>query len=202
MSQKNENHFKKKTFTYSEKSEEARQEYLIELEKVPKDKRVYLDETGINRALVREKGRAERGEKVNGTRPGKRSKRVNVIGALCNGTYIAIKCYTHTTTSIFFEQWFREILLPAVQKGCTIIMDNASFHRKSILREIAAEFEVYVLFLPSYSPDFNPIETSWANMKQWLRDEIFTCPCLKEGRIPADKFIPMLANIIPEYFKS
>ena len=81
-------------------------------------------------------------------------------------------------------------------------MDNASFHRKNILREIAAEFGVNVLFLPSYSPDFNPIETSWANMKQWLRDEIFTCPCLKEGRIPADKFIPMLTNVIPEYFKS
>lgn len=81
-------------------------------------------------------------------------------------------------------------------------MDNASFHRKKILYEIAVKYGMNVLFRPTYSPDFNQIEISWANLKQLLRDEIFTWPCLKEGRISADKFIQMLVNIIPEYFKN
>jgi transposase len=147
-------------------------------------------------------GRALRGKIVLGTRSGRRSKRVNTIGALWDGIYVAVKSYLHSTTSEFFEQWFKEELLPALIKGCTIIMDNASFHRKNKLREIAAEHGINVLFLPTYSPDLNPIETSWANMKQWLCDNVFPCPCLKEGRISADKFIPLLVDVIPQYFKS
>ena len=50
-----------------------------------------------------------------------------------------------------------------------VIMDNASFHRKGALREIAKRHRISVLFLPPYSPDYNPIEKLWANMKRWLR---------------------------------
>lgn len=75
-----------------------------------------MDETGINRVLQREKGRAEKGKKVEGTKSGKRAKRVNTIGALHNGKYVAIKWYTHSTTSEFFEQWFEDDLLPKVPK--------------------------------------------------------------------------------------
>jgi len=48
-------------------------------------------------------------------------------------------------------------------------MDNAKFHRKNILRKIARG-KVRLLFLPPYSPDYNRIEKSWANMKRHLRD--------------------------------
>jgi transposase len=49
-------------------------------------------------------------------------------------------------------------------------MDNASFHRKGEMKSLAEKAGVALLFLPAYSPDFNPIEHSWANMKRWLRD--------------------------------
>jgi transposase len=51
-------------------------------------------------------------------------------------------------------------------------MDNASFHRKSKLRELAADANVDLIFLPPYSPDYNPIENLWANLKRWLRDNL------------------------------
>ena len=51
-------------------------------------------------------------------------------------------------------------------------MDNANFHRKKKLGEIAERYSVNLLFLPTYSPDFNPIEKFWANMKKWLRKNI------------------------------
>jgi transposase len=70
----------------------------------------------------------------------------------------------------YFEMWVKDHLLPAVGAGSTIIMDNASFHRKSKLEEICKPEKINLLFLPPYSPDYNPIEKSWANMKRELRD--------------------------------
>jgi transposase len=66
-----------------------------------------------------------------------------------------------------FERWFEGRLLQEVPKGYTVIMDNASFHREKILRKLARG-KVRLLFLPPYSPDYNPIEKSWANMKRFL----------------------------------
>jgi transposase len=51
-------------------------------------------------------------------------------------------------------------------------MDNASFHPKKELKKIADRYGVHLLFLPAYSPDYNPIEKFWANLKHWLRDHL------------------------------
>jgi hypothetical protein len=50
---------------------------------------------------------------------------VNVIAALCLATRFAVACYKHATNSGFFENWFKDYLLPAIPKGHTVIMDNA-----------------------------------------------------------------------------
>jgi len=133
---------------------------------------VYVDETGISQFLQREKGRALRGKKVFDVRPGRRFKRVNIVGGMCAGKLIATQKYEHSTNSAFFEQWFEEALLPQVPKGYTIIMDNASFHRKAVLHFIAIKAGVRLVFLPPYSPDLNPIEIRWANMKRWMREHM------------------------------
>lgn len=99
---------------------------------------------------------------------GQKFKRTNVIGALCNRKHLAVECYDHTTTGDFFESWF-VMLLSLLPKGHTVIMDNASFHRKKRLKKLARG-KVRLLFLPPYSPDYNPIEHSWANMKRFLRN--------------------------------
>jgi len=112
-----------------------------------------------------------RGQKVEGIKMGKHFKRVNVIGALCNNEHIAIECYRHSTNSAYFEDWFENYLLKEIPKGYTAIMDNARFHPKERLRKLARG-KVRLLFLPPYSPDYNPIEKSWANMKRFLRDNI------------------------------
>jgi len=118
--------------------------------------------------LQREYARALRGETVEETTPGEKFDRVNVVGALCNGEHSAIECYRHTTDSEFFEGWFENSLLKEIPNGHTVIMDNARFHKKKELRKIARG-KVRLLFLPPYSPDFNLIEITWANMKRFLR---------------------------------
>jgi hypothetical protein len=102
---------------------------------------------------------------------GSRFERTDVIGARCNGKHHAVECYQHSTGSGFFERRFADSLLTETPKGYTAIMDNAPFHRKKIVRKLARG-KVLLLFLPPCSPDYNPIEKSWADMKRYLRDNL------------------------------
>jgi len=113
---------------------------------------------------------------------GKQFERTNVIGARCDGKHYAVECYNHTTDSEFFENWFENRLLKEIPEGegYTIIMDNASFHRQKKLKKLARG-KALLLFLPPYSPDYNPIEKTWANMKRFLRDNLKKFQSVKNG---------------------
>jgi transposase len=74
--------------------------------------------------------------------------------------------------SVLFELWFIEVLLAEIPAGSVIIMDNASWHRKKVLRKLAEAVGFRVIFLPPYSPDFNPIEKVWASLKNFIRNYI------------------------------
>lgn len=155
---------------YIERSETARSEYEQQIAKIPASQRIYIDESGISRFCCREHARALRGKRVQGFVPGRRFARVNVVAGYCNGRILGEYCYTGSTTAKTFEYWFCKFLLPETHKGDVVVMDNASFHNKKRLREYARIYKVTVIFLPPYSPDYNPIEHVWANMKRFLRD--------------------------------
>jgi transposase len=93
-----------------------------------------------------------------------------VVAALYGRVVVAPLCYEHTTSGEFFEEWFSGELLRCVSAGCTVILDNASVHRKKKLYALVEGRGVSLLFLSPYSPDFNPIEKKWANMKKALPD--------------------------------
>ena len=77
--------------------------------------------------------------------------------------------YSGTMDSSLFEVWFSNQLLPALDKGTVIVMDNASFHSKRRLFAAAQNTGCKLLFLPPYSPELNPIEKFWAWLKRFLR---------------------------------
>jgi len=141
------------------------------------NKFVFVDESGLNREYRRLYARAKRGVKIHEKKSGKKHKRTNIIAGLCNGKHLAVQCYENATTASFFEDWFEFELIPLLPENALVIMDNASFHRKNMLFEIASRYGINVLFLPPYSPQFNPIEHSWANFKQWLRYNSHRFPC-------------------------
>ena len=85
-----------------------------------------------------------------------------------NGELIAPMTYEETMTSDFFEAWFQKFLLPTLNKPSVIIMDNARFHRMGKLELLCEEFGHKLLPLPPYSPEYNPIEKTWAHIKKHL----------------------------------
>jgi transposase len=142
-----------------------------------------VDECGIKEHLRREYGRALRGVKVEDTKRGRKFHRVNVVAAVIHGEKesrkIAAECYSGSMTGERFERWFEFKLLNGIEAGRTIIMDRASFHRKKQLEKLCVKAKVNLRFLPAYSPDFNPIEKDWANMKRALRDTAPFCELLQ-----------------------
>ena len=69
-------------------------------------------------------------------------------------------------TQDLFNSWFEQALLPELGPGTTIILDNASAHKSPKILDIARSYGCKVLFLPPYSPDLNPIEKFWVNLKK------------------------------------
>jgi transposase len=125
---------------------------------------VYVDETGMDQYVYREHARSPRGEKAYGTVSGRKFKRISIVAGKCDGRIIAPMEYGGTTDSALFEHWFEHYLLKAIPTGSVIVMDNATFHRKSVLRSMAEGTGASLLFLPPYSPDLNPIELFWSRL--------------------------------------
>ena len=83
--------------------------------------------------------------------------------------------YAGTMHGDFFEAWFEKHLLPELPEDVTIILDNASFHRKKRLYEIAQRHKRNIIFLPPYSTELNPIEHFWHWLKKTTADFFKFC---------------------------
>jgi len=68
--------------------------------------------------------------------------------------------------------WVEQQLVPSLKTGQVVVMDNASFHKSPKIREAIEQAGCRLIYLPPYSPDLNPIEIFWANMKQWIKYNI------------------------------
>ena len=124
----------------------------------------------MDKYLYREYAYSLRGVPVVGKISGKKFKRTNIVAARCGDRIVAPMIYDGTTDRVIFECWFETMLLKSIPKYSIVILDNATFHRKVRLQELAATAGCEVLFLPPYSPDLNPIENFWAWLKHNLRN--------------------------------
>jgi transposase len=113
--------------------------------------------------------RSKRGIHITEKICGKKFERTNIVAGICEGKWLAPLQYTGTTDSALFEYWFEHCLLKEAPLGATIVLDNATFHKKSVLPRLAEAAGCKVLFLPPYSPELNPIEKKWAWLKKLLR---------------------------------
>ena len=155
---------KKKTPRYIERDELQRQEFVKTLENLPKNTEIfYADESGFEQSYSRTYGYSLKGKRVHGDVYGKRFARESVVGAIdADNNFFAGFAFKGYMNSDLFEGWLECIFVPAIKKkkakNVVLILDNASHHPKERIQAIAEKYSFSVIFLPKYSPDFNPIE--------------------------------------------
>ncbi len=130
---------------------------------------VYLDESGVDDALHRPSARAPRGTPVLGEVSGTHTHRISLIAALRESQLLAPMRFEGYCDTLVFNAWLEQVLLPELRPGQIVLMDNASFHKSAKTQELIASQGGTVKYLPTYSPDLNPIEPQWAILKARLR---------------------------------
>ena len=90
-------------------------------------------------------------------------------------------CYQGTCDAKLFNLWLKDFLLPSLGSGYTLVMDNAAFHKSEETKEIIEGADCQLLLLPPYSPDLNPIEKFWANLKAIIKKIIGNFETLAEA---------------------
>lgn len=95
-----------------------------------------------------------------------RYARESFIAAQRGEEILAPFCYRGTCDTILFNVWVRDFLLSELKPGQVVIMDNAAFHKSQETKKLIETAGCRIFFLPPYSPDLNPIEKVWANIKK------------------------------------
>ena len=129
-----------------EKSDEKRSEYLETIESYPQYKLYFVDECGLDKYLYREYGYSLKGVPVVGKTSGKKYKRTNIVAAKNGERIVAPMVYDCSTDSVLFEHWFENMLLKSIPRYSVIVLDNATFHSKKRLRELANKKDCDVIF--------------------------------------------------------
>ena len=114
-------------------------------------------------------GRAPRGERAIGSVPQNYGENLTLIGALSVGGLQALMTVDGATDGEVFGAYVEQVLCPTLEAGDVVVMDNLGAHKVRGIREAIEATGATVLYLPPYSPDWNPIEKCWSKLKAALR---------------------------------
>ena len=92
-----------------------------------------------------------------------------MIAGWCHRKILAPLTFEGYCNTLLVETWVEKYLVPELQPGQVIVIDNASFHKSLRIRQLIEQAGCELLFLPPYSPDLNKIEKFWARLKHYLR---------------------------------
>jgi transposase len=137
----------------------------------PLDQRrfIFVDETSTSIARTRSYARAPRGQRAYGAVPRNHGRNLSVIGALGLRGMVATVSVEGAVDTDVFAAFVRHVLVPALRPGDLVLVDNLHVHHASGIEQAVRAAQGQVLFLPSYSPDFSPIEPCWSKVKTALR---------------------------------
>lgn len=130
---------------------------------------MYVDEAGADDTEDYPYGWNEQGKRFAALKLGHRTRRISMIAGWCQSRVMAPMTFEGTCHTALVETWLEQCLVPELQPGQVVVMDNASFHKSTAIRKLIEQAGCTLLFLPSYSPDLNKIEKFWARLKNYLR---------------------------------
>lgn len=130
---------------------------------------IFIDETWTKTNLTRLRGRAPRGQRLVDHVPQGHWKTTTLIGALDMDGVRCSMVVDGAVNADIFEAFVGQVLLPQLEPGDVVVLDNLSSHKRRATRQIIEASGAQLLFLPPYSPDLNPIEMIFSKIKQLLR---------------------------------
>ena len=145
----------RQTYGYRERDEELRQQFLDKLAHIEGKHLVYVDEAGFDNRDDYPYGYSPKGKRCYDFKSGKKRERTSWIAALKEGKVFAPLTFEGSCNRHVVEAWLSESLLPQLQSGDIIIMDNATFHKGQTITELVEAAGCEIWYLPPYSPDLN-----------------------------------------------
>jgi len=133
------------------------------------DRLVFVDESGAKTNMTRLYGRAVAGQRAIDDTPCGHWCTTTMISSVQLDGSTACMVVDGATNKEVFEAYVRRILLPTLEAGDVVVLDNLSAHKNKAIRDLIESVGAELWYLPPYSPDLNPIEKMWSKVKAILR---------------------------------
>jgi transposase len=130
---------------------------------------VFIDETSVNTKMTRLRGRARRGKRLKASAPFGKWGTQTFIAGLRHDGLTAPWVIPGAIDREAFDIYIETQLAPTLQPGDVVILDNLSVHKSAKAEAILRKRGAWLMFLPQYSPDLNPIEMAFSKLKAHLR---------------------------------
>ncbi len=134
---------------------------------------MFVDESGFHTSMTRLRARAPKGKRAYGEVPRNRGKNTTLIAAItlegAMGESMTVEGATDALASLAFETYVEHFLAPSLCEGQVVVLDGLGAHRTQKVRELVEGRGADLVFLPSYSPDLNPIEEAFSKIKTLVR---------------------------------
>src|ERR671911_1149381 len=162
----------KKSLIASERDEEVRGLWRWLASHFDARRLVFVDESGFNTSMTRLYARAPRGKRAYGKVPRNRGKNTTLIAAITlQGAMGESMTVEGATDAEAFEAYVEHFLAPSLREGQVVVLDGLGAHRTQKVRELIEARGADLVYLPSYSPDLNPIEEAFSKIKHLVRKE-------------------------------
>jgi transposase len=139
------------------------------IQKIRVEDLIFIDESGVNLALLRLYARALKRKRARGKKPQKRGKNISIISALSLQEVVASSNIYGPVDRVTFEAFIVKQLVPKIWKNACVVMDNARIYLGEMVKKAIEEVGAKVIYLSPYSPEFSPIENFWSKVKAILR---------------------------------
>lgn len=161
---------------YKERDEKKREQFQEEIRQIKKIQEetgkwsiVYIDESWIDHNEIKTRSWSPIGKPTPSEQYGYRYKRTTLIAWIRWDTVLAPLRFEGSTDTEIFNTWIEKCLCNELHEWDVVVLDNASFHKNERTRILVEKKGARLLYLPPYSPDFNPIENYWALLKLYVR---------------------------------
>ncbi|MBV9388760.1 MAG: IS630 family transposase [Chroococcidiopsidaceae cyanobacterium CP_BM_ER_R8_30] len=153
----------------SQRLQNQRVDYWRNIRDINPEDLIFIDETGLSLAMTRTYARSLKGARAYGARPDPRGESITLIGAMALNGLLAAMTVDGGTNQDVFQVFIKQILVPCLWPGATVVMDNLPAHKVKTVQTTLEAAGARVIYLSAYSPDFNPIENCWSKLKEYLR---------------------------------